>query len=1617
MLFPRLAGILTLLLFSNVQAAAASRQRLEKREYIDEMELLQRRQVLVPTDTSTAAPTTTSTSTISLSVSTEITSAASTLTAMATNSTSSAATTEHITGLALTTTTTTAETPTPSTSTSDVVSTTTTMETATPSAATSDAALPSPSAGPAVNGPSYITITSVQPPTIYINRGQQILVLVGTNFTSLESTPYELWTTNVTFPEGAASTTVLSDTLLAVTVDTNALGLSGAVYTIGDLGIAVSGTAEVSTSIRWVDPVKSIATRVVPSRITIDVGGPVTIVGIDLLPPISTALCVFNTTVPSSSNAAWDPVSKSYGCNAPGLDISGVLELNMLYYTPTLDLSPFGGMPPTDLNRPSEWISTVINQPLLLFYRAGAPQIISAAFTGTGAVIVEFDRDVAVYDSSIFMADPLSSSLPAISNAGGHESFGCDKIFSNPTTAYGRLWYRNGATECIVRRMGPHTFRFNVGAAGTLAMVRAGFKPLMVGDLLTVKPGAVWTAGQQLSQTALGGVVVTGPSYPDTPAQPILRVTAPQLVSGCSDVTYDLSRSMGALGRNFQSAVFSVSPAQPALQAELSVFQTIFLTTNELVHTIPAASFPVGKYTVSFIVTNFLNATGSTSFTTEKLARDDVPYVTIVGPGNDAVLDQMHTVVAEAHSTCGQDRPVAFAWSSTDIDVSSVSTTVFIPRYSMPVQTLYAFVVQARYSDDPTAPTWWLNYTFTSELDRVMPATVTSIVVGSVSDLETDVDPGPSPLVLGTTIFDSGYPLAATNRSDFVCIWTCADVSAGGSGKPCYKLETGQDLSVPAECGSTNITGFLAPGSYEFGFEAVRIETGATIQADPMGSTSLAVSVLDRWTPMVAISPSTPHPSAWSWYGLTASVAPGSVTSGAATFAWVSHDTCDNRTFSTVAVADITTPQLSFPVGSLIPAAEYCLTATATDPGTGNDGSATIHVRVLEPPAAGYCALNATDGAAYVDVFRYTCAGWVTDQLARPLFYAFWIRKAGAGQGAWSNLGPRSESSVLDTVFSAGDYDVTVNITDAAGSVAPTQPIYRISIAATTLAGRDVAGRLITRDVVPSSAYTFLNATIDQLAHTGDYQSAQTNLVVAIQDLVPAAVGGPYHFRLLDLYSALLNSTDVYLDAVSGGPYMLQTLAALTPTRTLDMAIAERIFTLFAQLVPQIDATTSQAGTCVSASVADSALQIIDAVTGSLGVAQSTIITPASVASVLTSLDACLFRIVSCGSSIGLTSETWTRTVGIAPVGAATDNHGFCNAVVISGAAFSTFGVTTSCFRYACGLAPVFGQTPGANLALTGGNVTDLTLFADSPAMPAIVVALPAQDIQLSLPVSPAVLAEYVAVPAGVVCAWWDNSAGGWDTSGCSLVSMDVAAAVATCACNHLTTFGVAVDAAAAAAAASPTPTTTQQPTTIATTTTGLTTSASPTQPSTSQSASPETPATTTSDTPTPTITELLLPPPSNPQGIQMTSSAIVAPSVVETTPAAPAGSSGSSRGRTAGIIIGILLVIALVLLILYMLYRRHRRSQWYGRTLPPPGAMPMADGSVPPPRHRQHPEDYYGPPQGYGYGSGGGSPPRPYYGLRENPGYEIAQPYPQQPPRWDEHLANVATSRDRLYG
>ncbi|KAI8822435.1 uncharacterized protein EV422DRAFT_523973 [Fimicolochytrium jonesii] len=1278
-------------------------------------------------------------------------------------------------------------------------------------------------------GEAYITITSVDPPSVYTSRGPQYISLVGTNYTSLDASTYDIKLTNASLPTGAAQLTVLSDTLAVVLVDTDAVELAGAAYKNGGFGLTVNGV-DVVHDIRWVDPVKSIATRVFPSRVIVDNANPVTIVGIGLLPPVGTPLCVFNTTAVSSSPATWSASDATYQCVTPELDQSGVLELNLLYYTPQVDLSPYGGLSNSYLWRPTEFVSIVVNQPLLLYYRAGAPQLISAHFTGTGAIEAEFDRPVAVYDTNIFMTDPLANALRTISAATGRESFGCDKIWSNPSTRNGRLWFRNATAECRVQRMGPRTFRINVGAQGVLGIENAGLEPIYIGDILSVRPGAVWTAGQQLSQTATGGTIVTGVLDKSQIVTPDVRITVPQIVSECADVTYDLSRTMGALGRNFNSTRFTVDPPTASIQVELDKFETAFRTQNVLVYTVPASAFPVGPVTVSFYMQNFLGGSGSASFVTEKLPRSDVPYVTIVGPGNDAPLDQLHTVKAEAHATCGQQRPVSFAWSSPDVPVDGVVTTVVLPQYTMSVQRLYSFVVQAQYSDVPDSTPWFLNYTFTSELDRITPATITELTAGTTSNIEHIPPP---PLLLSTSIFDSGYPLASTNLTDFTCIWECKrlDNSQGKGDTGCFKQETGQDLAVPAVCHGANITGFLAPGRYEFDFLAVRISTGAENEY----AGKLALNAVDAGgstvAPMLSISPSSPHPSAWDTYTLTAAVDPLSISAlSAVTYTWFSNETCYNETFSTVTFTSnplVQTAQdgnaVTFSPQSFIPAGRYCFTVLATDAANPSlPGVATLLTTVLEPPAAGYCALNATSGIAYTDVFRYACAGWVTDQLAKPVYYDFWIRRKGM-ETVWRNLGPRSESSVLDTVLSEGTYELTVHVSDVAGSVGDVQTIYSVVVAPNTTAGGATAPALGKRraradvgvginvhinrrydanaEPTPSD-YTFLDTSITSFRHTSDYRTAQTNLIVAIQQLTPVALNTPYHTKLLQLYTLLLSSRDIYMDATSGGPYMAQALQAITfGSWNLTSGIVEGVFGALEGVVAQIDATTRVAGGCVDANAAGLLVKVVDSVVGSVktGAASGAAVTDDRVRAVLDVLEGCVIRNLRgvCGQTVKFAEPYVAKTVGSVSTSGGGDLS-FCSAAFTVPAS----AVTGSCVRYACGtagsVAAPISITAGA--LVPGNQSLSLTLYDTSSSASVLSVQLPNPDISLMLPVPTDLFAQQRAQPtAGFVCAWWraassdGSAAAGWATDGCAVASVDEVSGTAVCKCAHLTDFTVAL--------------------------------------------------------------------------------------------------------------------------------------------------------------------------------------------------------------------------------
>ncbi|KNC99465.1 uncharacterized protein SPPG_05701 [Spizellomyces punctatus DAOM BR117] len=1447
------------------------------------------------------------------------------------------------------------------TSTPITVSSSASGHSSTAGSATSSTFAPTPL--PSAIAPSPITVTAIEPPTLYTNRGRQNIILSGNGFSILRAAEFSVSFTNITIPAGATTVTTLSDSVVAVTVDTDAISLNGDVYRNGSLIISIRGAADTVRDVRWVDPVKSIATIVSPSKVTIGVGSPVHITGINLLPPVGQALCVFNATRISATNATYD--NGTYTCLAPDMYGSGILEVNLLYYTPQRDLSSFGGRNSTDYNRPTDYVSTVVGQPLLLYYRAGPPKVIYARFTITGAIEFRYDRPVTVYDANLFAVDPKASHSTLISALNGRETFTCEKMFLNPNGGTGRLWVTQANAECYIQRMDARTFRIIIGASEAQKIIEAGLSPVVAGDSLSLKPGAVWTAGEELSETGTGSTIVEGILSPNRIVRPTVLVKAPQIIGSCSDVTFDLSRSMGSAGRNFNQSTFSVAPAVDSLQAELTAFAKAFILRNELVYTIAASKIPVGRYQFTFTLRNFLGGVGTSTFILEKFDRRDIPYVTITGPANDAPLDQLHTITAEVAATCGALRPVSFQWESQDVLISTANgTMVTMEAYSLSHQSRYSFIARAKFTDEPSPTLWTLNYTFTTELDRVMPVTITEVLAGG----GTNKNASQSPLLLSTTLFDSGYPPSNVNISDFTCIWNCTRVGEP-FGTPCIKEETGQGASIPAICTGADITGYLDTGRYAFTLETVRIGTGAISSTDESGA-PMFVDVIDQWIPLVTVTPNMPYPSRWDLYELRAGVNPISVLNGVdkVRYSWFSNESCHGDIFSTVDVADTSkvqwqpgAPTLRFLPQTLLAAGKYCFTVFANDTARNAIGQASIVVSVREAPFAGYCSLNATDGLAYQSVFRISCAGWVTDPQSNPLFYTYWIRKV--GDIPWSNLGPRSQFSVLDTVLAEGTYEVTVNVTDAAGSVGALQPVYRLT----------VRPRLTRRQVQPISepavtAFAFLNASIESYLATSDYRTAQTNLVVAIQDLSPELLNTAYHDTLLTFFGYLLNSGSIYMDAQSGGPYMLHALQSMTmDCYNLTTNITTRLLSSLNAVMTQIDETTRGAGNCVGSAATNDAMKVLDAVMGSLthhpDEGDYRIITQLD--GIMKRIESCVYRTLTCGGPVFTVDQQFVnKTVGIAQVDPSTGHLDFCGRFNLPASASPVS--SGSCLKFSCAVVNSNALTSSvgtAAMAGLGSNLTSLSLYGSTPMVP-LNISLPDQSINITLGVDREILARQQAQPgSSLVCAWFDyvKDGGRWSTDGCTLAALNETTLTGVCQCSHLTDFVIDL----------------QNPG-------GSTPLVQPSIP---------TPTSTSTTSP-----DDMKPPIAEPQGAP-TPSASSTESVLA---GPPQDQVSSNSGKIAGAVVGSTAAVALLAGLLFWYRRNHNHKWWTFQGLP--RAIPPPQQPLPTSLPRQPlPMAVPGPPRAYGFREAR---------REELPEYVF-------PPTWQEHLENVGQaggSTERLH-
>ena len=126
---------------------------------------------------------------------------------------------------------------------------------------------------------------------------------------------------------------------------------------------------------------------------------------------------------------------------------------------------------------------------------------------------------------------------------------------------------------------------------------------------------------------------------PKDPPAPTVVLVGPLKVGSCDVVSIDPSQTTGSLSRAWQDISVSVS------SNTLTIYKTpVNLTLIELhlqryppvntvdLYEIPREHFPVGFFTFTFSVTNFLGVKSSSAITIETSADDFVPLLSIMGP-------------------------------------------------------------------------------------------------------------------------------------------------------------------------------------------------------------------------------------------------------------------------------------------------------------------------------------------------------------------------------------------------------------------------------------------------------------------------------------------------------------------------------------------------------------------------------------------------------------------------------------------------------------------------------------------------------------------------------------------------------------------------------------------------------------------------------------------------------------------------------------------------------------------------------------------------------------------------------------------------------------------------
>ncbi|KAJ3381495.1 hypothetical protein HDU84_005038, partial [Entophlyctis sp. JEL0112] len=275
---------------------------------------------------------------------------------------------------------------------------------------------------------------------------------------------------------------------------------------------------------------------------------------------------------------------------------------------------------------------------------------------------------------------------------------------------------------------------------------------------------------------------------------------------------------------------------------------------------------------------------------------------------------------------------------------------------------------------------------------------------------------------------------------------------------------------------------------------------------------------------------------------------------------------------------------LKFSPGVLEGDAEYCAAVTVVD-GT-NVGTAQIVFETYEVPYSGFCFLKAASVAQANQPLQYSCPYWAVDPSAQPLTFGFYVRFASSN--SWTLIAPTTRSSMLNSSFVTGNYQLKAVVTDQYGSSV-------MGVASAFSGSQELS--LSESGSCQTYACTQLAAAVANYENTHNSQDAAQTIGSVALLVDPTSPDFETILGFIGMFA-----TDIYVDTTSTGPFLASVLQTISGANySLPASVFSDVVDLVQNVINQITASglSQSPVSCVNVLAAESLFLVLDQLMGS----------------------------------------------------------------------------------------------------------------------------------------------------------------------------------------------------------------------------------------------------------------------------------------------------------------------------------------------------------------------------------------------------------------------------------